>query len=64
MSEDISHKLIVAISSQSLYPNFLKVMQYLNKKGVTDYACYQRIHELEVLKPGVSFSFGKKILSS
>lgn len=62
MSQDISHKLIVAISSRALF-NLDAGNRVFEEKGVNEYADYQIAHENEILKPGVAFSLVKKFLN-
>ncbi len=61
MSEDISHKLIVAISSRALF-DLDESNRVFETKGVDEYAHYQIAHENEILKPGVAFELVKKFL--
>lgn len=62
MSIDISHKLIVAISSRALF-NLDESNQVFETLGVEQYARYQIEHENEILKPGVAFLLVKKFLN-
>jgi len=62
MSEDISHKLIVAISSRALF-DLDESNHIYETLGVEQYAQYQIEHENEVLKPGVAFPLVKKFLN-
>lgn len=62
MSEDISHKLIVAISSRALF-DLDESNHVFEQQGVEPYAHYQIAHENEILKPGVAFSLVKKFLN-
>lgn len=62
MSIDISHKLIVAISSRALF-DLDDSNQVFENSGVEQYARYQIEHENEILKPGVAFSLVKKFLN-
>jgi 5'-nucleotidase len=61
MSIDISHKLIVAISSRALF-DLDESNQVFETLGVEHYAQYQIEHENEVLRPGVAFHLVKKFL--
>ena len=61
MTTDISHKLVVAISSRALF-DLDESNAIFEKEGVKQYAAYQIAHENDVLKPGVAFSFVKKLL--
>lgn len=61
MPEDISHKLVVAISSRALFN--LDVGNVLfEEKGIEAYSQYQIDHENEILDPGVAFPLVKKFL--
>ena len=62
MSTDLSHKLIVAISSRALF-NLDESNQVFETLGVEQYARYQIEHENEILKPGVAFLLVKKFLN-
>lgn len=62
MSEDISHKLIVAISSRALF-DLDESNQVFETLGVEQYARYQIEHENEILRPGVAFPLVKKFLN-
>lgn len=62
MSEDISHKLIVAISSRALF-DLDESNQVFETSGLEEYARYQIAHENEILKPGVAFNLVKKFLN-
>jgi len=61
MPEDISQKLIVAISSRALF-NLDESNTVFEKKGIEAYAKYQIDHEGEILLPGVAFPLVKKLL--
>src|SRR3989338_1855134 len=61
MSTDLSHKLIIAISSRALF-DLDKSNQIYETEGVEKYAAYQIQHENTVLKPGVAFSLVQKLL--
>jgi len=62
MQNDISHKLVIAISSRALFDldesNFL----YENE-GVEKYAEYQIQNENTILKPGIAFALVQKLLN-
>jgi len=58
---DISHKLVVAISSRALF-DLDKVNQVYEEQGIKAYAAYQTSHENEPLKPGYAFSLVEKFL--
>lgn len=62
MPEDISNKLIVAISSRALF-NLDESNLVFEKQGVEEYSKYQIQHENEILEPGVAFSLVKKFLN-
>lgn len=61
MSKDLSHKLIVAISSRALF-DLDESNLVFEQQGVASYARYQIEHETEILKPGVAFSLVQKFL--
>ena len=62
MSQDISHKLIVAISSRALF-DLTESNRVFETLGVEQYARYQIEHENEILQPGVAFLLVKKFLN-
>jgi 5'-nucleotidase len=62
MSIDISHKLIVAISSRALF-DLDESNRIFETGGVEQYARYQIEHENEILSPGVAFPLVKKFLN-
>lgn len=62
MPEDISHKLVVAISSRALF-DLDDSNTVFEKKGINAYAKYQIDHESEILSPGVAFPLVKKFLN-
>lgn len=62
MPEDISHKLVVAISSRALF-NLDESNAVFEEKGISAYAKYQIAHENEILLPGVAFPLVKKFLN-
>ncbi|WP_040953633.1 5'-nucleotidase [Coxiella burnetii] len=61
MTKDISHKLVVAISSRALFDLDESNAVY-EQEGVDSYADYQIQHENEILKPGVAFTLVEKFL--
>jgi len=61
MPIDISHKLVIAISSRALFDLDESNAIYENE-GVEKYAEYQIKHENEILAPGVAFSLVQKLL--
>ncbi|WP_423064076.1 5'-nucleotidase [Candidiatus Paracoxiella cheracis] len=62
MPTDISHKLVVAISSRALF-NLDESNAVFEKQGVDSYAQYQIQHENEILEPGVAFFLVQKFLN-
>ena len=62
MSTDISHKLIVAISSRALF-DLSESNRIYEEQGIDSYAEYQINREGEILKPGYAFPLVKKFLS-
>ena len=61
MPTDISHKLVIAISSRALF-DLDESNAIYEKDGVEKYAAYQIKHENEILKPGIAFSLVQKLL--
>ncbi len=61
MTEDISQKLVVGISSRALFDLDLSNAVY-EKSGIDEYAKYQIEHEDEILQPGVAFALVQKFL--
>lgn len=61
MPEDISHKLVVAISSRALF-DLDESNRVYEDEGVKAYADYQIAHETEILNPGVAFHLVEKFL--
>ncbi|HVV67652.1 MAG TPA: 5'-nucleotidase [Gammaproteobacteria bacterium] len=62
MSEDISHKLVLAISSRALF-NLDESNNIFEQQGIEAYSQYQIGHENEILSPGVAFPLVKKFLN-
>ncbi|MDF3054542.1 MAG: 5-nucleotidase [Gammaproteobacteria bacterium] len=62
MPEDISKKLVIAISSRALF-DLDTSNDIFEKEGIIAYAKYQIQHEEEILQPGVAFSLVKKLLA-
>lgn len=62
MPEDISKRLVIAISSRALF-DLDTSNDIFEKQGIAAYAEYQIQHENEVLLPGVAFSLVKKLLA-
>lgn len=62
MPEDISHKLVVAISSRALF-DLDESNQVYEEQGVKAYARYQIEHENDILAPGYAFPLVKKFLN-
>lgn len=61
MPTDISHKLVIAISSRALF-DLDESNAIYEKDGVEKYAEYQVAHENDILKPGIAFPLVKKLL--
>src|SRR3990167_8600500 len=61
MPIDISHKLVIAISSRALFDLNESNTIYENE-GVEKYSIYQIAHENDILKPCVAFLLVKKLL--
>lgn len=61
MPTDISHKLVIAISSRALFDLDESNAIYENE-GVEKYAEYQIAHENDILKPGIAFPLVQKLL--
>lgn len=61
MPTDISHKLVVAISSRALF-DLDEGNQIFENEGIDAYASYQIKHENEILKPGPAFYLVQKFL--
>lgn len=61
MSETISHKLVVAISSRALF-DLDDSNTIFEKEGIDAYAAHQIAHEGEILAPGIAFPLVKKLL--
>src|SRR3989338_1886743 len=61
MPTDISHKLVIAISSRALF-NLDESNTIYENEGVEKYAAYQIKHENEILEPGVAFVLVQKLL--
>lgn len=62
MPQDISHKLVVAISSRALF-DLDESNQVYETEGVERYAEYQIAHESNALKPGYAFPLVQKFLN-
>ena len=62
MPTDISHKLVIAISSRALF-DLSESNAIYETQGVNKYAEYQIAHENEPLLPGVAFPLVKKLLT-
>lgn len=62
MAEDISHKLVIAISSRALF-DLDASNSVFEQNGVDSYETYQISHENEILEPGIAFPLVKKLLS-
>jgi len=61
MAEDISNKLVIAISSRALF-DLSTSNQIFEERGIKDYTAYQIEHENDVLEPGVAFNMVEKLL--
>jgi 5'-nucleotidase len=61
MPTDISHKLVIGISSRALF-DLTESNHVYEEHGVDQYATYQMEHENEVLNPGVAFPLVTKLL--
>ena len=61
MPTDLSHKLIIAISSRALF-DLDESNAIFENEGVEKYAAYQIQHENDILKPGVAFPLVQKLL--
>jgi 5'-nucleotidase len=62
MPENISDKLIVAISSRALF-NLDDSNAVFEQQGIKAYSAYQIEHENQILEPGVAFPLVKKFLT-
>lgn len=62
MPTDLSHKLIVAISSRALF-DLDESNAIFEKEGVEAYARYQVARENDILAPGAAFPLVKKLLA-
>ncbi len=62
MAQDISHKLIIGISSRALF-DLNESNALFEEKGIDYYAQHQIEHENDILKPGVAFPLVKKLLA-
>jgi 5'-nucleotidase len=62
MPEDISERLVVAISSRALF-NLSKSNQIFEEQGLEQYTEFQIAHENDILEPGVAFPMVKKLLN-
>jgi len=61
MPEDISHKLVIGISSRALF-DLDDSNDVFESNGVDQYSQYQISHENDILKPGVAFNLVNKLL--
>lgn len=62
MTENISHKLVVGISSRALF-DLDESNQVFEQKGLEEYSNYQIEHENEPLQPGIAYPLVKKFLN-
>lgn len=61
MPTDISHKLVIGISSRALFDLDASNSIY-EKEGLESYASYQVAHENDLLQPGLAFPLVQKLL--
>ncbi len=61
MPEDISHRLVIAISSRALF-DLNDSNEIFEKEGIDRYTEYQIEHENDILEPGVAFHMVNKLL--
>lgn len=61
MTEDISNKLVLSISSRALF-DLDESNRVYEKEGIDQYSKYQIAHENEILAPGVAFTLVEKLL--
>lgn len=61
MPVDISHKLVIAMSSRTLF-DLNKSNQLFETRGVDEYERHQIKYENKILRPGVAFPLVKKLL--
>lgn len=61
MTEDISHKLRIGISSRALF-DLTKSNEIFEKQGLDAYIEHQISHENDILEPGVAFPMVQKLL--
>lgn len=61
MAEDISNRLIVAISSQALF-DLSASNNVFEQEGIKRYAQYQKERENELLEPGAAYNLVEKLL--
>ncbi|MEM8593455.1 MAG: 5'-nucleotidase [Pseudomonadota bacterium] len=62
MPVDITHKLVIAISSRALF-DMRSSHAVFETEGLSAYQAYQIKHESDVLEPGEAFQFVKKLLA-
>jgi 5'-nucleotidase len=62
MPEDISHRLVIAISSRALF-DLSESNRIFEEQGLEDYTQYQIERENDVLQPGVAFNMVQKLLN-
>lgn len=61
MADDISNKLVIAISSRALF-NLTESNRVFEEHGIEKYTAYQIERENEILEPGVAFNMVEKLL--
>ena len=61
MAVSLSNKLVIAITSRTLFDLELSDKIFC-EKGLSDYTKYQREHESKILEPGAAFPLIKKLL--
>ena len=61
MPEDISHRLVIAISSRALF-DLSESNHVFEEEGIDAYKKYQVARENDLLEPGVAFNMVKKLL--
>ena len=62
MPEDISHKLVIGISSRALF-DLTTSNDIFEEQGIEKYREYQLAHENDILPPGSGFNLVRKLLN-
>ena len=62
MPEDISNRLVIAISSRALF-DLSESNRIFEEHGIEKYTQYQIEHENDILQPGVAFAMIQKLLN-